>query len=123
VVGLIHVVLPSASLTRNLLIPCEPFTILILPVTLRLPTTSSLAPGVEVQIPTLPVASTLILWFPSPSAMIILFERFDARPVTLAPIIVLAEPVIIPSAVLYPIAVLLLPFTLLDSANVPSAVF
>jgi hypothetical protein len=70
------------------------------PLMFTVPFTSSLAHGVLVQIPTLPVASTLIRWFPSPSAMIMLFERFDARPVTLAPRMVLATPVVIPRAVL-----------------------
>jgi hypothetical protein len=61
---------------------------------------------VLVQIPTAPVDDTLILLFPLPSAMMILFERFEASPTTLAPRIVLFEPVVIPRAVLKPITVL-----------------
>jgi hypothetical protein len=60
VVGVVQVALPLVSLVRNLLIPCEPFIILMLPVTLRLPATSSFSVGVVIQIPTLPAASTLI---------------------------------------------------------------
>jgi hypothetical protein len=69
-------------------------------------------PGVFVQIPTAPVDDTLILLFPLPSAMMILFERFEASPVTLAPRIVLLEPVVMPIAVLYPRTVLWLPVVL-----------
>jgi hypothetical protein len=77
------------------------------------PATSSIYPGVLVPIPTAPVDDTLILLFPSPSAMMILFERFAASPVTLAPRIVLPEPVVIPIAVAYPRMVFLEPVVLL----------
>jgi hypothetical protein len=99
VVGIVQVVAPEASLIKNLFIHSEPLIIDKFPEILAFPITSNLAHGVLVPIPTLPVASTLIRWFPSPSARIMLFERFDARPVTLAPRIVLADPVIIPRAV------------------------
>ncbi len=49
---------------------------------------------------------TLILLFPFPSAMMMLLEKLLASHVTLAPIIVLPDPVVIPSPVLCPIAVL-----------------
>ena len=54
--------------------------------------------------------------------MMILFERPAARPVTLAPRIVFAEPVMIPRAVLTPTAVLLEPDTLSNSENHHKAV-
>ena len=63
------------------------------------PATSRRYAQVFVPIPTLPVDPTLILRFPLPSAMMILLERFDASQETLAPIIVLPEPVVIPCAV------------------------
>ena len=91
------------------------------PMNAPVPATSSLYPGALVPIPTAPVEDTLILRFPLPSAMMILLERFDASQETLAPIIVLPEPVVIPRAVLYPSAVLLEPVVLLKRVNVPSA--
>lgn len=76
-----------------------------------------------VQIHTFPVDHTLILLLPLPSAMIILFERFEARPVTLAPIIVFAEPVMISRAVFAPKTVLLFPVVLLVNVIEPITVF
>lgn len=89
------------------------------PVNAPVPATVSKYPGVFVPIPTAPVDEILILLFPSPSAIMILLERFDKRPVTLAPRIVLAEPVIIHCAVPYQIAVLLLPVETLRRASAP----
>lgn len=75
-----------------------------------------------VPIPTLPVDPTLILLLPSPSAMMILLERDPARPVILAPRMVFATHVVIPRAVPYPRAVLLIPVVLLKSDSAPFAV-
>jgi hypothetical protein len=91
-------------------------------VILIFPTISNLAPGVLVQIPTAPVDDTLILLLPSPSAMMILFERLAASPVTLAPRIVLPDPVVIHHAVLAPRAVLLSPVVLFIREDAPLAV-
>lgn len=55
VVGVIHVASPEAELLRNLPAHSVPSVIFIFPAM------SSLAPGVLVQIPTAPVAVTLIL--------------------------------------------------------------
>lgn len=65
------------------------------------------AVGDTSPIPTLPVAFTFILLFPDPSAMMILLDNVGESPVTLAPIIVLFTPVVIPLPVLKPTAVLL----------------
>ena len=72
-----------------------------------------------VPIPTLPVDQTLILLFPSPSAMMMLLDRFDARPITLAPRMVFPDPVVIHLAVLYPRAVLLAQVVLSKSDTLP----
>jgi hypothetical protein len=122
VVGVIHVVRPLLSVVRILPFHSDQFTRVNNPVIFTVPFTSSLYPGVLVPIPTFPVDPTLILLFPLPSAMMMLLERFPARPVTLAPRIVLPEPVVIPPAVLAPIAVLLSPLTLSTRAATPSAV-
>ena len=104
VVGIVQVERPPVLEISILPFHCEPLArindpvIVVVPLMFTVPFTSSFAPGVLVPIPTLPVASTLIRWFPSPSARMMLLERFDARPVTLAPRIVLADPVIIPRA-------------------------
>lgn len=55
--------------------------------------------------------------------MMILFERFEARPVTLAPRMVFAEPVMISRAVFAPKTVLLFPVVLLANAIEPITVF
>lgn len=59
---------------------------------------------------------------PLPSAIIILLERLAARPVTLAPIIVFAAPVITQSAVLNQSTVLFEPDTLCHKLFIPIAV-
>ena len=112
-----QVALPKASEVRTY--PDVGFVERRRPVNAPVQATVSKYPGVFVPIPTSPVEETLILLFPSPSAIIILLERFDARPVTLAPRIVLAEPVIIHCAVPYQIAVLLLPVETLRRASAP----
>lgn len=60
------------------------------------PATSRRYDPVLVPIPTFPVDPTLIRRLPLPSAMMILFERFESRPDTLAPRMVLLEPVVMP---------------------------
>ncbi len=52
---------PLISLVRNLPVPCEPSATVKVPFIFVAPFTSSFDPGVFVQIPTLPVAVTLIL--------------------------------------------------------------
>ena len=116
VVGVIHVARPTILLVRNLPVHCEPSVIFIFPAI------SSLALGVFVPIHTFPVASTLIRWLPSPSAKMMVLERSLASPVTLAPMMVLADPVMIPQAVLAPMAVLLSPLTLDARVAIPYAV-
>jgi hypothetical protein len=51
---------------------------------LLLPATSNFAAGLVVPIPTLPLLSTFILWFPWPSASIILLDIDVDNPVTFA---------------------------------------
>ncbi len=121
-VGMIHVVSPLLSVVRILPFHCVPFIRVNDPVIFVLPLTSSLALGVSVPIPTAPVDETLIRLLPSPSAMMMLLERSLASPVTLAPRIVLADPVTMSQAVLAPIAVLLSPVMLDTRVATPYAV-
>jgi hypothetical protein len=72
-----------------------------------LPWTESAWEGVLVPIPTFPLLSIFSLWFPAPSARMMLLAVVEARPVTFAPSMVLFAPVVIPRPVFQPMRVLL----------------
>ncbi len=109
--------LPEASVVRTY--PLDAPVVRRNPENDHVHTTSRRYAPVLVPIPTLPVDQTLILLFPSPSAMMMLLDRFDARPITLAPRMVFPDPVVIHLAVLYPRAVLLAPVVLSKSDTLP----
>ena len=116
-----QVALPDASVVRTY--PATDPVVRRNPENEPVPATSRRYDGVVVQIPTAPVEDTFIRRLPLPSAMMILFERFEARPMTLAPRMVLLEPVVIHEAVFDQRVVLLEPVVLVVPAAKPSAVF
>jgi hypothetical protein len=76
--------------------PLDAPRVILTPVNAPVQATSRRYHGLFFQIPTAPVDDTLILLLPKPSAMMILLVRDDVSPVTLAPMMVLPDPVVIP---------------------------